>query len=138
MSTPSTRKEHDVGGDLRRDAFPDFERTLPVGARFRNRNGGEVVLLSVDVWSDRIVVNFAYEATTHPLISADGYPRFGVDWTATDDRGTSYRWQAGGAGGGDDFRYGYAQFTPAPPEAARRLFISSPDLREPIEVALAP
>jgi hypothetical protein len=126
-----------MGGDLRRDPFPDFERSIPVGEHFRTRNGGEVVLLSVDVWSDRIALHFAYEATTHPLTGWDGHPRFGVDWSVTDDIGTTYRWGAGG-GGGSDLCYGYAQFTPAAPKTARHLLISSPELRQPIEVPLEP
>src|SRR5438105_3620942 len=134
------RQGHDesMSGDLRREPFPDFERTIPVGEHFRTRNGGAVVLLSVDLWSDRIALNFAYEGTTHPLTGSDGHPRVGPDRSVADDHGTTYRWRAGGGGGADDFCYGYAQFAPTAPEAARRLIVSSPELRQPIEVPLAP
>jgi hypothetical protein len=133
-----------VGGDLRRKLFPDFERTIPIGKNFRSRNGGQVVLMSVDLWSDRVGLNFAYEQTTPFLIGRDGYliGRDGyphaVDWSITDDRGTTFQWRGGGSGGADDFCIGYALFTPAVPDAADHLLISSPELPRPIEVPLAP
>jgi hypothetical protein len=45
-----------MGGDLRRFAFPAFERTIPIGEHFRDRNGGEVVLMSIDLRSTRVLV----------------------------------------------------------------------------------
>jgi len=126
-----------VGGDLRRDPFPDFERTISVGEHFRTRNGGEVVLLSIDLWSDRITLNFAYEVTTPQLIGREGHPH-SIDWTVTDDLGTSYGWGAGGGGGSEGFHYGHAVVRPGVPAAANNLLTSSPELRRPVEIHLAP
>jgi hypothetical protein len=126
-----------MGGDLRRDPFPDFERTIPIGRQFRTRNGGEAVLLSIDLWSDRIMLHFAYEVTTPRLMGREGQPQF-IGWSVTDDLGTSYRWGAGGGGGSDGFHHGYATVRPGVPDAANKLVITTPELSEPIEVQLAP
>jgi hypothetical protein len=125
-----------VGGDLKREPFPDFERTIPIGEQFHTRNGGEGVLLSVDLWSDRVALHFAYEMTTPPMLGADGHPRPGPDFSMSDDQGTVYRWRAGGGGGSDGFSNGYAGFSPGVPDEADYLIITSRDLPRPIRVAL--
>jgi hypothetical protein len=126
-----------VGGDLRHEPFPDFERTIPIGHAFHTRNGGEGVLLSLDLWSDRVALHFAYQMTTPPMLGVDGHPRPGPDFAISDDRGTVYRSRGGGAGGSDNFGDGYAQFAPGVPDEADYLVIASRDLSGPIRVALA-
>lgn len=126
-----------MAGDLRRTKLPDLLRTLPIGERFPSRSGNDIVLISADLWSDRVVLNFAFEETVPPLMDADGRPRVGPVWSVTDDLGTRYRLLAGGAGG-STVRFGHDQFGPGVPESARWLLISSRELAAQVEVLLAP
>ena len=126
-----------VSGDLRREPFPDHDRTIPVGEQFRTRNGGEAVLLSVDLWSDRVVLHFVYEMTSPPMLGTDGHPRPGPDFALSDDCGTVYESCGGGGGGSDDFGNGYAKFRPRVPDAADHLIIASRDLRRVLRISLA-
>jgi hypothetical protein len=127
-----------VGGDLRRDAFPDFERTIAIGEPFRTRNGGEAVVLSIELWSDRVRLHFAFEVTTPPMLGADGHGRPGPDFALSDDRNTTYRGRGGGTSAGDSFGTGYTTFSPGVPDEAEYVVITSRDLSGPIRVVLAP
>jgi hypothetical protein len=126
-----------MSGDLRQEPFPDLERVLPVQRFFTSRNGGHVVVTSVDLWSDRVSVHFAYQITTHPLLGPSGHAKPGPHWSLADDVGTVYK-PGGGGGGGSELAFGHEEFKPGVPVAARSLLLSSPDLAEPIEVRLTP
>jgi hypothetical protein len=118
------------------EPLPDWERVVPVGFRFRTRNGGDAILSTIELWSDRVLVYFAFEVTTPPLAGPGGRPRIGPGFLLADDHGSTYRPSGGGAGGGRDLHFGRQEFRPAVPDGARMLYVSSPELLDPISISL--
>jgi hypothetical protein len=128
--------------DERVQRFPEWRRTVPVGVRFRTPDGADAVVASIDVWSDRTALHFAFDASGNSPggLRPSGPPelpqRLGMLFTVEDDVGSEYRYFGYGGGGTNDFQHGIQFFRPPIPEEARRLLISGPELTEPIEVSL--
>jgi hypothetical protein len=118
------------------DPLPEWERSVSVGFRFRTRNGGAVALSTIELWSDRVLLYFGCEVTAPPLTGPDGRPGIGPFFLLADDIGTPYRPHGGGAGGSRDLNFGRQEFQPAVPEEASALYVSSPELLDPISVPL--
>jgi hypothetical protein len=118
------------------ERLPEWQRAIPVGFRFATRNGGDAVLSLVELWSDRVILYFGWEVTTPPLTGPGGQPRIGPGFLLADDLGTAYRPNGGGAGGGRDLHFGRQEFQPAVPEGASTLYVSSPELLDPISLSL--
>ena len=64
-----------MSGGLTRDPFPDYERTVPIGEHFRSRNSSEAVLLSIDLWSDRITLNFGSNTKAYVFVVTEIRPK---------------------------------------------------------------
>jgi len=118
------------------EPLPEWERAVPVGFRFRTRNGGAAVLSMLELWSDRVMLYFGYEVTTPPLADAGGRQRLGPGWSLADNLGTDYSTNGGGAGSNGSLSFGRVEFVPAVPDAATTLYVSSPELLDPISVLL--
>ena len=117
--------------------LPERERVVAVGVRSTTRNGGEVLLSSITFWSDRLCLHYGAETATHP--PAEPVVRTGIvpSRSVTDDVGTRYQvFSAGHGGNSPNLVFGAAWFQPAVPAHARWLYVSSPELLEPIEVSI--
>jgi hypothetical protein len=115
--------------------LPELLRTVPLGERFVTRNGKAVVVTSLDLWTDRVALNFAYERDV-PL----GMPGTGGVplWGLHDDVDTDYMPKGGGSGGSDGAWFGYCTYFPRVPTGAQRLSFPAPTCSIPIEVRLVP
>jgi hypothetical protein len=99
--------------------LPEARGVVPVLRDVPLLQGGRIIVVAVELWNGSLVVRWAQSPPPDRET-----PHW--SWEITDDLGTEYRLRAGSGGGSDRFWQAISEFRPAPPPAARRLYLWAP------------
>ncbi len=121
----------------RRAGTPRLVRVVPIGREVDAGDGHQLVLLSLEIWSDWLDLRLAVAASRaagaqepSPQDLSAGYQA----WTLSDDLGTDYRPLGTSSGGGELFFVCQASFAPSPPKEAGTLTLTLPAAGERDEI----
>jgi hypothetical protein len=107
------------------NAIPSLERVVvpPEPVEAQAEGGGRRIITSVEIWSNGVVIRTAD-------IAVDPIRPPASDWLSqgqmTDSGGQNYRFIEGWLVGDELVRFGYALYTPKPPEDAQLLSVRLP------------
>lgn len=99
--------------------LPEARGVVPVLRDVPLLQGGRIIVVAVELWNGSLVVRWAQSPPPDRET-----PQW--SWEITDDLRTEYRLRAGSGGGSDRFWQAISEFRPAPPPAARRLYLWAP------------
>lgn len=118
---------------LEPDRAPELVRVVPILKKLELNDGDSVMLISLEMWSDRFGLRYA--TSDRPARGERGLPGMRhFMWDISDDAGTPYRRGGGGGGGGRPWFLFTDDFFPAPPSEATRLDLAARSFQEDREL----
>jgi hypothetical protein len=111
---------------------PTLRRVLPVAEDHPAIEGGRLVVVSLELWGDRVKWNLAQFPPPRRLEPGRRMPVFAM----ADDTGTAYRLLGGGAGGDGRWWTQYVTFGPVPPQRGTKVRLTGGTLAHGVSVAV--